>query len=78
MFLGKAYVFIHVEGYYILETNLTLLMQADEFFISAEWSATSGEAQYERLLGCGTEFVDSLYDVSGSPNCHLLWIFLDD
>ena len=74
--LGKTNVFVHIEGNYVLEGNLTLLIHLDELLVNSERRRAGGKAEDE-----GTVLfvvVDSVGDVLSSPCAHCVIIVFDN
>lgn len=57
---GDVDVFVHVEGYDVLEGDSSLVICLDEILIYQDRRGTGWEAEDERVLGCGVEVVDAV------------------
>ena len=78
MLHGQAHVLVHVEGDDVLEGKFTGLDHADELGIGFDGSGTGAQADYERLIGNGSLFLDALGNVMGSPQGAFLGVVSDD
>lgn len=57
---GDADVFVHVEGYDILEGDAAGFVGGDEEAVDDNWAGAGGEAEDEGVLRGGVEVFDSV------------------
>jgi gamma-glutamyltranspeptidase len=73
---GKTYVFVHIEGNYVLKGNLARLVLLDKSFVNAERRGARRKTEHE-----GTVFfmvIDSVGNVVCRPLTHSVVIVLDN
>lgn len=78
MLARQTDIFIHVEGYDIFEGNAIHLVRGNERAVDGNGAASGGEAEDERLLGCGRKAVDAVDDVFGDIGGRCVGVVADD
>lgn len=64
---GKAYIFVHIEGHYILKREDSFLIELYQVLVEAERGAAGGTSQNKRMICCGIEIEDALSHIVGGP-----------